>query len=241
MVERLSGRSERVKLDFNIKLFHLLESEKIEDYKIGERVTLDTSRLGIDSFPRLTKVGYISEITDIFINNSKYCELTTFLNKIPQEKHYEALYEIRRIIESFLDGYFDAKTNFRNMLKDEIKELSNRQKQILDLIEYLKDERISLFFQIDNTQKFTEKYNKLNIDCLTHELELVSSLIQIQLDRSIASSKVMIEHQDINMITKYYQLNLFNFCEKYCLAKTSIKKYFLPALKNSVDSFLNQK
>ncbi|WP_169975301.1 MULTISPECIES: hypothetical protein [unclassified Campylobacter] len=228
-------------MDFNLKLFHLLEAEKIENSKIGEQITLDASRLDIDSFPRLTKRGCISEITDIFINNSKYCELTTFLNKIPQDQHYVALYEIRRIIESFLDGYLDVKTNFRNILKDEIKELSNRQKQILDLIEYLKDERISLFFQIDNAQKFTVKYNKLNIDCLIRELELVNSLMQIQLDRNIVSSKVMIEHQDINTITKYYQLELFNFCEKYCLAKTSMKKYFLSALKNSVDIFLNSK
>lgn len=228
-------------MDFNIKLFNLLETDKIQHHKIGEEVKIDTSRADIDSFSRLIRTGYISEITDIFISNSKYCELTTFLNKIPQEKHYEALYEIRRIIESFLDSYFDVKTNFRNILKDEIKELSDRQKQILDLIEYLKDDRISLLFQISNTQKFTEKYNKLDIDCLIHELELVYSLIQIQLNRNITSSKVMIEHQDINIITKYYQLELFNFCEKYCLAKTSIKKYFLPALKNSVDIFLNQK
>lgn len=228
-------------MDFNIKLFNLLETDKIQHHKREEEAKIDTSRADIDSFSRLTRTGYISEITDIFINNSKYCELTTFLNKIPQEKHYEALYEIRRIIESFLDSYFDAKTNFRNILKDEIKELSDRQKQILDLIEYLKDERISLLVQIGNTQKFTEKTNRLDIDCLIHELELVNSLIQIQLNRNITSSKVMIEHQDINIITKYYQLELFNFCEKYCLAKTSIKKYFLPALKNSVDIFLNQK
>ena len=228
-------------MDFNIKLFNLLETDKIQHHKREKEAKIDISRADIDSFSRLTRTGYISEITDIFINNSKYCELTTFLNKIPQEKHYEAFYEIRRIIESFLDSYFDAKTNFRNILKDEIKELSDRQKQILDLIEYLKDERISLLVQIGNTQKFTEKNNRLDIDYLIHELELVNSLIQIQLNRNITSSKVMIEHQDINIITKYYQLELFNFCEKYCLAKTSIKKYFLPALKNSVDIFLNQK